>query len=235
MAMGLSNNTPDYIWRMEAGREKGESEARRRAGNYLVSIAKMQEERLPKVCLKEEIRNWKNGRPSKWMSELEAAMKEVGDGETLGRLEGEDGGSSLERKLADGWRTKINQTIQRDWGKINRSRYCPEYKDIKTDWTQESYWEDKEVKGRDKEQWARMRCGNIGRAGNKGFKEENCRLCKAGPENLEHAWSCVEMRRLTKEDLVKKVESEWDKIKEKGKNGWIELLRESKGGPMSVH
>lgn len=51
MAIGLSNNTPNYIWRMEAGRKKEETEARRRAGNYLVNIAKIQEERLQKVCL----------------------------------------------------------------------------------------------------------------------------------------------------------------------------------------
>lgn len=50
MAIGLSNSTPNYIWRMEAGRKKEETEARR-AGNYLVNIAKIQEERLPKVCL----------------------------------------------------------------------------------------------------------------------------------------------------------------------------------------
>ncbi|KAK9304301.1 hypothetical protein QLX08_004291 [Tetragonisca angustula] len=132
MAMGLNRNTPDYIWRMEAGREKVETEARRRAGNYLVSTAKMEKERLPKVCLREELRNWKNGRPSSWMSELEAAMKEVGDGEILGLLEGEEGWNSLETKLKEGWETRRNQITQRDWCKINRSRYCPDYKDLKT-------------------------------------------------------------------------------------------------------
>ncbi|KAK9306259.1 hypothetical protein QLX08_002989 [Tetragonisca angustula] len=219
MAMGLSRNTPDYIWRMEAGREKVETGARRRAGNYLVSIAKMKEERLPKVCLREEVRNWKNGRPSSWMSELEAAMKEVGDGEILGMLEGKEGWNSLERKLKDGWETRRNQITQRDWCKINRSRYCPDYKDLKTDWTQESYWEDKETSWKDKEQWARMQCGNIGRAGNKGFKEENCRLCGTGKENLDHAWSCEGMRSTTKEELVRKVEAEWGKVKEEGMAG----------------
>ena len=70
-----------------------------------------------------------------------------------------------------------------------------------------------------------MRCGNIGRAGNKGFKEENCRLCGTGKENLDHAWSCEGMRSTTKEELVRKVEAEWGKVKERGRNGWIELLR----------
>ena len=36
------------------------------------------------------------------MSELEAAMKEVGDGEILELLEGEEGWNSLERKLKEG-------------------------------------------------------------------------------------------------------------------------------------
>ena len=33
------------------------------------------------------------------------------------------------------------------------------------------------------------------------------------------------MRRLTKEERVKKVESEWNKVKERGRNGWMGLLR----------
>ncbi|KOX74787.1 hypothetical protein WN51_00394 [Melipona quadrifasciata] len=154
----------------------------------------MQEERLPKVCLREEIRNWKNGLPSKWMSKLVAAMKEVGDGEVIRLLEDEDGRDNLER------------------------RYCPDFKELKTEWNQKSYWEDKE-------QWAKMRCGNIGRAGNKGFKEEKCRLCNVGTENLEHAWTCVEMRKMTKKELVNKVEAEKNKVNKRGRNGWKWLLR----------
>ena len=41
------------------------------------------------------------------------------------------------------------------------------------------------------------------------------------------------MRRLTKEELVKKVESEWNKVKERGRNGGA-AKRKSKGGPMTV-
>ncbi|KAK1137286.1 hypothetical protein K0M31_001799 [Melipona bicolor] len=76
----------------------------------------MQEERLPKVCLREEIRkrNWKNGLPSKWMSELVTIMKEVGDGEVIRLLGDEDDRGNLERRLEDGWRTRKDQIIQKD-------------------------------------------------------------------------------------------------------------------------
>ncbi|KAK1117166.1 hypothetical protein K0M31_016863 [Melipona bicolor] len=60
-------------------------------------------------------------------------MKEVGDGEVIGLLKDEDGRGNLERRLEDGWRTRKDQIIQKDWSKINKSRYCPE---LKTEWNQ---------------------------------------------------------------------------------------------------
>ncbi|KAK1120134.1 hypothetical protein K0M31_012858 [Melipona bicolor] len=150
-------------------------------------------------------------------------MKEVEDGEVIGLLKDEDGRGNLERRLEDGWRTRKDQIIQKNWSKINKLRYCPE---LKTEWNQKSYWENKEIKWRDKEQWARMRCENIGRAGNKVFKKEKCRLCNGGTENLEHAWTCVEIRKMIKEELVNKVEAEINKVNERGRNGWKALVGE---------
>ena len=78
MMLGVSRSTPAYIWRMESGRQKLEVEARWKASNYLVSILKMGDERWPKICLKEEMRNWENGNASKWIKEVEMAMRKVG-------------------------------------------------------------------------------------------------------------------------------------------------------------
>lgn len=63
------------------------------------------------------------------------------------------------------------------------------------------------MKGKCKELWARMRCGNIERAGNKGYERENCRMCRRGRENLEHiVLHCLKLKRKVKEDLLRKVE-----------------------------
>lgn len=66
MAMGVNNNTPDYIWRMEAGRNRLDVGTMERAGRYIMEIVGMDEERWPKMYWNEEVRNMENGCPSKW-------------------------------------------------------------------------------------------------------------------------------------------------------------------------
>ena len=41
MALGATRSTSDYIWKLESGRRSIESEARRRAGDYLTEILNM--------------------------------------------------------------------------------------------------------------------------------------------------------------------------------------------------
>ena len=70
-----------------------------------------------------------------------------------------------------------------------------------------------------------------------GFEEENCRLCNAGTENLEHPWFYVEMRRLTKEGRISQegrvgVEQDEGERKERLDRG---AKSKSKGGPMLVY
>ena len=38
--LGLARNTPDYIWKLEAGKRSVEVETRRRAAKYIVEILK---------------------------------------------------------------------------------------------------------------------------------------------------------------------------------------------------
>ena len=56
MSMGLSMNTPDCIWQMEAGTRSLEIDMKKRAASYIINILKMEESRWPKLCLKEELR-----------------------------------------------------------------------------------------------------------------------------------------------------------------------------------
>ncbi|XP_028982071.1 uncharacterized protein LOC114841315 [Diachasma alloeum] len=69
-SMGLARNTPDYIWRMEAGVSSVEVEAVRRAAAFLIKLSRMEESRWPRKCLKEELRGIKNGQPSSWGKEV---------------------------------------------------------------------------------------------------------------------------------------------------------------------
>ena len=38
MALGVARNTPNYIWKLEAGRRRIEIEARRMAEDYIIQI-----------------------------------------------------------------------------------------------------------------------------------------------------------------------------------------------------
>ena len=41
IALEVARNTPDYIWKLEAGKRSVEIETRRRAAKYIVEILKM--------------------------------------------------------------------------------------------------------------------------------------------------------------------------------------------------
>ena len=44
MALGVNSNTPGYLWRIVVG-----------AGNYFCMIVKMEDDKWPRICLREEI------------------------------------------------------------------------------------------------------------------------------------------------------------------------------------
>ena len=83
IAMGVSRNTPLYIWQLETGRHSMDIESKKTAANYVINLCSMKDDRWPKVCFKEEPRAIGNNNPSKWGKELVAALTEVGDGETI--------------------------------------------------------------------------------------------------------------------------------------------------------
>ena len=62
--------------------------------------------------------------------------------------------------------------------------------------------------GLTKEQWARLRYGNIGKVGKKGYANWNCRGCGEVEESMEHIWNCETAREQIKEEWVRGVD-EW--------------------------
>ena len=114
MAMGLDRNTPDYIWKMEAGRNDIEIEARNRANKYLLEISDMDENSLPKMCLKEELRGLKNGNSSSWCRKVREALREVGDVETLDWIYKGIRREEVEKNLEKGLKIKRDQEIQKN-------------------------------------------------------------------------------------------------------------------------
>ena len=134
----------------------------------------MKEDRWPKIYLKEELRNWKNKNESRWCREVELALRKVGDGETLELMRVAEDLQALPERMEIGCRVLIDQTIQDDWC-IDKSTYYPEYRRRKDTVGLERYWKQNGVNGSDKEQWSRMRCGNVAKAGNKGYKDKQCK------------------------------------------------------------
>ena len=186
MAMGLVRNTPDYRWKLEAGKRSIEIQARRRAGKYLVEVLKIKEGRWPKVCLREESRGIVNGNPSRWGVEFRDAMRGVADGRTVDLMWSGAGGVRLiEKYLGEGDEKKKEQDIQADCVNVDKSTFCSIYKAIKGGFEREKYWDERMVAGELKEQWARLRCGNFGKAGKKGFNNQECELCGVEEKNLK--------------------------------------------------
>ena len=114
IAMGLDSNTQGYIWRMEAGRNSIEIEARNRIYRYLGEIYEMSDERWPKIFLKEELRGINNNNPSIWGKALVQSLKETGDGETLNWMQNGVRIEKIRDNFQKGVRTKKDHEIQED-------------------------------------------------------------------------------------------------------------------------
>lgn len=195
MSMGLSVNTPDYLWRLESGNRSLGIHIMKRATTYLLDIIEMRDERLPKICLREEARNLENNVPSKWGLEFRKAIEEVGIGLDNIIVEIKKGNSDRLRELfIECIERKTEQEIQNDWSNVDKSKYAKNYKYIKDNFLQENYWEREDVRVEHKECWARIRCNNIGREKCKGFKDSKCRFCKKQDETLAHLLICSEAR-----------------------------------------
>ncbi|CAG5075597.1 Protein of unknown function [Cotesia congregata] len=174
----------------------------------------MDRERWPWIIMKEEMRGLLNGRATKWGKEVKKILEKMGCEEVVRMIYKEQEIEEIETKLDEGIMRIKEEAKKEDEEAIEKSSYCKLYKKIKIDKDKNYYWGKDEISGEDKETWARVRCGNIGRGGKKGFKDWRCRVCEGEEETLMHIMKCEEI---------------YEKVGEEGKsflNEWKNLENE---------
>lgn len=211
MALNVAKNTHEYVWSKEARVETSKGKRTRRALKYIGKIIGMNDERLPKICLKEECRNILNNNETRWGKEFKEMLKEMECMEAIDMIRSGAVWEDVMLCMEDGFRRwklkedlKINECIM-------ESSYAKLYKFVETGEIEERYWGEKEAKIKDKECWARMRCGNIGRAFKKGYMKGgethwDCRLCGYEWETLEHILVCTSVRTECSERIGKRMD-----------------------------
>ena len=190
----------------------------------------MKEDRWPKVCLREEIRGIINRNPSQWGREFKQALVELGDGRIVGAIWKESDWREVLILLGEGLKRKEEQDTQGDWVKVDKSSFCKFYGEIKKTVDREEYWDKKGINGEMKEEWARLRCGNIGKVGKKGYEDWRCRICGKKDESINRIWMCKDARELLKDEWVRGVD-EWREGKI-GEELSSRLLRQLQGDPI---
>lgn len=116
------------------------------------------------------------------------------------------GVEEIEEKLNEGIK-KMRENVKKEAeDAINKSTYNTLYKKIRLEKEEDNYWKKDNVRGEDKEMWARIRCGNLGRAGKKGYRDWSCRGCGKEEETLIHLLKC--------EGIYKGVEKEKELLEE---------------------
>ncbi|CAG5075558.1 Protein of unknown function [Cotesia congregata] len=207
MALGVAKNTPEYIWRLEAGVESSLFMTRKRASRYLVDILRMEDSRWPKLCLREEVRNIMNGKPSKWGKAVVQTLELMECEDVLELIWRKHDPDEVQQRLDEGFEVLRVLEEKKTREMVFKSTYCPLYKFIKTTENCEDYWKDKTGESWTKEVWARLRCGSVERCFKKGFKDWTCRICNSQQETLAHLLTCREARNLCSEKTVQVIQS----------------------------
>lgn len=209
MALGVNRTTPKYIWRRELGIPSMEFMIRERALRYIKEVLEMEDSRWPKICVMEEIRAITNGNPSKWGENLVSVLREMGIEDLIEMIRERRDGGRIGEKIKTGLEELKRRSLREEEEKIRESGYNDLYKYlIEGDEMPWKYWSEEGIGGGVKEVWARVRCGNLGRAGKKGEKDWKCRLCREHVETLEHLIICDRGRELISGKARKEVE-EW--------------------------
>ena len=105
-------------------------------------------------------------------------------------LRGNGDKETINRLLEEGNKTKLEQDTQGDWAKIDKF----------------TYWDGTENKGLTKEQWAKLKYGNIRKKGKTGYVNWTCRICGEAEESIEHIWECETARDKIKEQWVREID-----------------------------
>ncbi|KAK0075962.1 hypothetical protein PV326_011155 [Microctonus aethiopoides] len=212
-----------------------EENERREVGDW-ESIKRIIWEAAKEVkMVKKEITGWEKGNEERKCSEnCKKAKKRVMD-----RLKEwtEEKTEEKKKKLRerDGVQKKIREELEEWWEqeckkeeeKIKKSTYNTIYKEITAEAVGNEYLNSKGINMEDRVIWARMRCGNIGRAGKKGEKEWTCRLCGGEDETMWHLLECEEATREQEEETKKEL-GKWKGNKGKGEMQEM-IIRELKG------
>ncbi|KAK0078882.1 hypothetical protein PV325_002008 [Microctonus aethiopoides] len=167
MAAGLARNTPTYIWRRELGVAQMDTVIKERLWRYMRKVYEMEAERWPKICLREEVRNILDRKPTVWGMKLlgvardmyiEKVFEDIWNGVDVGAI----------RRTIDGGLRKLGKDYDdEDEMRLSVSTYNSWYKDLSADDLEAKCWEDKALVGRETEIWCRLRCGNVGGSGKK--------------------------------------------------------------------
>ena len=88
-------------------------------------------------------------------------MKGVRNGITCERIKNREELKVFYKEMKRGIKIEEVHGIEEDLSRIDKSRYCERYKSCKKT-SIGGYWEKEEEKEKDKRQWARLRCGNLG-------------------------------------------------------------------------
>ncbi|KAI4475723.1 hypothetical protein M0802_015052 [Mischocyttarus mexicanus] len=227
MALGVKGTTPDYIWRRELGVPTMRYLVIERALRYMAEVLRMAERRWPRICLMEEIRGIRNNKPSRWGSDLGSALRSMGIQDVVEMIGERREVGVIVARMKEGLENLKNDALRGEEERMGRSTFCDKYRLIvENDSTPWKYWAEEGIRCGDKEIWARLRCGSIGRAGKKGEKDWMCRVCQEEEETLEHLMVCEESTRLVSESARRGV-NEWRKGREEDtiKDEVIKMLR----------
>ncbi|KAK0180574.1 hypothetical protein PV327_002941 [Microctonus hyperodae] len=158
MAAGLARNTPRYNWRKELNGFWMENVIRMRTWRYIVKVYEMEEERWPKVCLREEVRAIVNRRPSKWGKELYDSAREMGMEKIFDEMWKRVPVGNIKALIGEGMKKIEQMCIKQEMKKAEESSYNPWYKDICKNVDGTKYWENQRICGSEKEMWCKLRC-----------------------------------------------------------------------------
>lgn len=198
MVLGLRRNTPSYLWKGETGKLNIKNITMKKALKYMLEIGQLEDERLPKICLDQTLRDMKNDKVTRWGGYLRKTGNDAGEPDIIDTLRGEDMRRKVE-KMEQILTKTMEQEIQEDWGRVDKSTYCDFYKTIKTEWGREGYLEGAGWATRTG--WARLRCGSA--LGDLTYGDgRQCRGCGRTRETLEHAWTCTQTERHLDEETL---------------------------------
>ncbi|XP_034935878.1 uncharacterized protein [Chelonus insularis] len=215
--LGVARNTPKYIWRNEIGVKEIEFILKERACRYLWEVLEMDDDRWPKICLLEEVRGILNNKESAWGKAFAEFCYEIEDTEIIQDIRNGVAAGAIAARFACGLDKLERRYKNKEWDLILRSTYNPIYAILKPGDNGAVYWNQRIKNSRYKEIWARIRCGNVGRGGKKGWRDWSCRLCGWCSETLCHLLCCSEAIRPQSEKIKKFL------IKWKGDQGELEI------------